>query len=194
VEMRALDVDMSSPYGVNLDSLYFCEAFLIYCLLKKSPLISEKELRAVEYNEITVALRGREPGLLLNNEQLTKQQTAKDWILEIFEGMVPICEILDGDDLQYTKALRKLKETITHPELLPSAKILQTLRERKQEFHSFALELSAKYSFELKSKKLSESRRDHLDRIRSDSFDAIQALEKDQNETLEEYIQNYLAN
>ena len=40
--MRALDVDMLNPYGINLDSLLFCEAFLIYCLLERSPLISEK--------------------------------------------------------------------------------------------------------------------------------------------------------
>ena len=194
VEMRALDVDILDPYGINIDSLLFCEAFLIYCLLEESPFISEKELQAIEYNEITVALRGRELNLKLNDELLGKQQSAREWAIEILEQMEPICEVLSRDqNLNYSTSLQKIKETIINPDMLPSAKILQLLADKKQDFHNFALDISTKYYQDLKNLKLPENRKTNLNKIRSDSFDAIEQLENTETETLEEYIRNYLA-
>ena len=194
VEMRALDVDMLDPYGIKLESLLFCEAFLIYCLLEESPFISEKELQAIEYNEITVALRGREPNLKLNNELLGKRQTARDWALEILEKMGPICEILSRDkNLNYTLALQKIKETIVNPDMLPSAKILQILADRRLEFQAFALDISTKNCRELQNRKIPESRKTKLNEIRSGSFERLEEMEKNSTESLEEYIEKYLA-
>ena len=194
VEMRGLDVDMLNPYGINFDSLLFCEAFLIYCLLERSPLISEKELRSIEYNEITVALRGRQPNLLLNNEQAGKQQSVKAWTNEMFERMIPICELLDGENKRYSSALNRLRETVVDTDLLPSAKILDELTKRKQEFHSFALELSTDYKEDLKNRKLSVETENSLKQLGVNSFNDIRLLEQPQSETLEEYIKRYLEN
>ncbi|MGH8598669.1 MAG: glutamate--cysteine ligase, partial [Gammaproteobacteria bacterium] len=65
VEMRALDIDSFSSTGVAVEHMQFLEAFLILCLLAESPPITPEELWALEYNELTIALRGREPGLRL---------------------------------------------------------------------------------------------------------------------------------
>ena len=67
VEIRALDVNAFEPNGVNVEQLRFIEAFLIFCLLENSPSISPAEQRTIQYNELTVALRGREPGLTLQH-------------------------------------------------------------------------------------------------------------------------------
>jgi len=194
VEMRALDVDMLDPYGIRLESLLFCEAFLIYCLLEESPFISEKELQAIEYNEITVALRGREPNLELSNELHGKRQTTRDWALEILEKMEPICEILSrGQNLNYTLALQKIKETIVNPDMLPSAKVLQILADKKLEFQAFALEISTKNCRQLQNRKIPESHKTKLNEIRFNSFERLEAMEKNTTESLKEYIENYLA-
>ena len=60
VEIRALDLFSGNPNGVDEDQLRFIEAFLIFCLLEQSLTLDEQELRGIEYNELTVALRGRE--------------------------------------------------------------------------------------------------------------------------------------
>jgi glutamate--cysteine ligase len=65
VEMRALDVYSYSPTGVDEEHLLFLEAFLIFCLLADSPRITGEEQWGMDYNELTVAMRGREPDLLL---------------------------------------------------------------------------------------------------------------------------------
>src|SRR5215831_2555035 len=68
VEVRALDVSAFDPVGVNQNKLRFLEAFLALCLMKDSPPIADSEQAALDQNHITVARRGREPGLMLWRE------------------------------------------------------------------------------------------------------------------------------
>ncbi len=65
VEVRALDVSAFDPVGVNQSKMRFLEAFLALCVLKDSPPISESEQALLDENHVTVARRGREPGLTL---------------------------------------------------------------------------------------------------------------------------------
>ena len=76
--------------------------------------------------------------------------------------------------------------------MLPSAKILEELNEKKLEFHSFALELSAKHKGELMNHKLDEETETKLKQLGRESFNAVKSLEASKEETLEEYIKNYL--
>ena len=68
VEVRALDVSAFDPVGVNQNKLRFLEAFLALCLLKDSAPIGDSEQAALDENHVTVARRGREPGLTLWRE------------------------------------------------------------------------------------------------------------------------------
>ena len=101
---------------------------------------------------------------------------------------------MDGEDKQYSSALNRLRETAVDTDLLPSAKILDELANRKQEFHSFALELSTNYKEDLKNRKLSVETENSLKQLAVNSFNDIKLLEQPQSETLEEYIKHYLAN
>src|SRR5207302_592125 len=65
VEVRALDVSAFDPVGVNQNKLRFLEAFLAHCLMKESAPIGDSEQRTLDENHLTVARRGREPGLAL---------------------------------------------------------------------------------------------------------------------------------
>ena len=65
VEVRALDVSAFDPVGVNQNKLRFLEVFLALCLMKDSPPIGIGEQDTLDANHVTVARRGREPGLTL---------------------------------------------------------------------------------------------------------------------------------
>ena len=65
VEVRALDVSAFDPVGVNQNKLRFLEAFMALCLLKDSAPIGDSEQARLDANHVTVARRGREPGLTL---------------------------------------------------------------------------------------------------------------------------------
>src|SRR6185437_10990641 len=96
VEVRALDVSAFDPVGVNQNKLRFLEAFLALCLLRESPPIGESEQRALDKNHVTVARRGREPGLTLWREG--EDVPMADWARELLDSMTGICEILDRGD------------------------------------------------------------------------------------------------
>ncbi len=94
VEVRALDVSAFDPVGVNQNKLRFLEAFLALCVLKASPPLDASEQRELDANHITVARRGREPGLTLGRDGRGYPMLA--WARELLEEMQGICELLDA--------------------------------------------------------------------------------------------------
>ena len=81
VEVRALDVSAFDPVGVNQHKLRFLEAFLALCLMRDSAPLDAAEHSALDANHVTVARRGREPGLVLQREGRALDMRA--WGLEI---------------------------------------------------------------------------------------------------------------
>jgi glutamate--cysteine ligase len=145
VEMRALDIDPFAPTGVDADGMRFHEAFLLLCAFLDSPPISAEEQRVIDYNQLTVALRGREPGLKLRANG--RSRALQEWAAELCAQLEPLCAALDtGDDERpYARALAAQRGKITDPRLLPSARVLAAMRERGQSFGQFALDMSVRH-------------------------------------------------
>src|SRR5215475_4241420 len=127
VEVRALDVSAFDPVGVNQNKLRFLEVFLGLCLMKDSPLIDASEQDVLDDNHLTVARRGREPGLMLWREG--RSVPMRDWARELLDGMTGICEGLDhGDPARpYSQALATQAAKNEDAELTPSARLLAEL-------------------------------------------------------------------
>src|ERR1700742_1189736 len=90
VEVRALDVSAFDPVGVNQNKLRFLEAFLALCLMKESAPIADSEQAALDRNHVTVARRGREPGLTLWRDG--RSVSLVSWAQELMDSMAGICE------------------------------------------------------------------------------------------------------
>lgn len=192
VEVRALDVNTLSPIGVDIAQLFFVEAFLIFCLLEHSPPLTTAELRNIEYNELTVALRGRTPGLelIVNGSK----RPIRAWSLEICERMHAICEALDANETgsPYRDALKQQIDAIRHPDTLPSARILDTLRDDKLQFHSYAMELSTRYAADFRAQPPATELADRFTALAAESHAEQAALEAEHGESLEDYITRYI--
>jgi glutamate--cysteine ligase len=143
VEVRALDVSAFDPVGVNQNKLRFLEAFLALCLLKESPPIGAAEQGALDANHLTVARRGREPGLVLWREG--RHTPMRDWARELLDSMVGICEILDRGDATrpYSHALETQAAKLADVALTPSARLLRELTSSGESFFDLALRMSA---------------------------------------------------
>src|SRR4030095_16262400 len=85
VEVRALDVSAFDPVGVNQNKLRFLEVFLALCLMKDSPPIDTAEQDILDANHVTVARRGREPGLLLERDG--RKVPMLGWARELIDSM-----------------------------------------------------------------------------------------------------------
>jgi glutamate--cysteine ligase len=142
VEVRALDVSAFDPVGVNQSKLRFLEAFLALCVLKDSPPISESEQSLLDENHVTVARRGREPGLTLWRDG--RSVAMEVWAGELLDSMTGICEVLDrGDPAKpYATALAAQTAKLADVRLTPSARLLAELGSTGESFFELALRMS----------------------------------------------------
>src|SRR5262249_9055972 len=142
VEVRALDVSAFDPVGVNQNKLRFLEAFLALCLMKQSPPISDSEQSALDQNHVTVARRGREPGLTLWRDGRNVPMQA--WAQELLDSMTGICEVLDQGDKSrpYSQAVAVQAAKVSNVALTPSARLMEELTTTDESFFDLGLRMS----------------------------------------------------
>ncbi len=142
VEMRSLDVGAYDPVGVNQRKLCFLEAFAALCLLRESPPLSQEQSERFEANHVTVASRGREPGLELWTED--GPRALADWSAEILDQMQGLCELLDAGEPSrpYAAALAFQRAKLDDYQELPSARLLEEMRRQDMSFFELGLWMS----------------------------------------------------
>jgi glutamate--cysteine ligase len=142
VEVRALDVSAFDPVGVNQNKLRFLEAFVALCLLRESEPIGASEQGGLDANHLTVARRGREPGLMLMREGRPFPMLA--WARELLDSMHGLCEMLDQGEAHrpYASALEQQRAKIEEVERTPSARLLAEMRSTGETFFELAARMS----------------------------------------------------
>jgi glutamate--cysteine ligase len=193
VEVRALDVSAFDPVGVNQNKLRFLEAFLALCLLKDSPPIGLTEQAALDANHLTVARRGREPGLTLERDG--RKVPMREWARELLDSMTGICEVLDRGDAArpYTQALAAQAAKITDVALTPSARLMSELHSG-QSFFDLALRMSETHkAYFLDLYPPNAERLKELAGEAQESLAAQRRVEASDRGTFDEYLARYFA-
>ncbi|HEY8051551.1 MAG: glutamate--cysteine ligase [Steroidobacterales bacterium] len=191
VEVRALDVSAFDPVGVNQNKLRFLEAFLALCLLKDSPKIDDSEQNRLDANHVTVARRGREPGLTLWRDG--RDVPMQDWACELLDSMAGICEILDRGDANrpYSQALSTQAAKVSDPALTPSARLLVELN-GGESFFDLALRMSREHkAYFLDLYPPNEERLKEFASEAQESLQAQRAIEVADRGTFDEYLKRY---
>ena len=196
IEMRGLDVNPFNPFGIDKDCLFFCEIFLIFCLLENSPSISDAELEILEYNDLSVALRGRQPNLKLIKNVDRKKICIMDWAAYLLSKMIPIGEALDNSyqTNQYSLALKSQMSLLKNPDLLPSARFHQMLIDSNQEYQDFNFGLANQHAKQIVKDYLAPSKVSYFESINSQSREKQNKLEAESEYfDLSKYIKSYLS-
>ena len=193
VELRSVDVNPFEPTGVDEQQLVFLEAFMIFNLLKDSPVISEEEQEENETNASRVAHRGREPGLCL--QRGGKCVPLRDWGMEILLEMDMLCELLDEvhGSSRYKDALETQVARMQDPDLTPSAQVLREMEERKEGFFHFAFRQAHNHLAYFKSLPRDERRFDALEKESIESLEKQWARKSDDTVSFEQFLADYLA-
>ena len=128
VEVRCLDLDPFEPLGIGPGTARFVDLFLLHSLLADSPADSPQETEAMSRNQDLVATRGREPGLRL--ERGDGEIALTDWAASLLDEFEPIAHALDTIEggLGYRDCLRRARSAVSDAALLPSARVLETMR------------------------------------------------------------------
>ncbi len=194
VEVRALDVSAFDPVGVNQNKLRFLEAFLALCVLQDSPLIDSSEEARLDENHLTVARRGREPGLTLWRDG--RATPLRDWAREIIDSMTGICELLDsGDPLRpYGNALAVQAAKLADVGLTPSARLLNELTSTGESFFAQALRMSTLHKeYFVEMYPPNEERLKEFAAEAGESLARQHRLETGQQESFDTYLARYFA-
>jgi glutamate--cysteine ligase len=195
VEVRALDVSAFDPVGVNQHKLRFLEAFVALCLLKESAYIESSQEAALDRNHLTVARRGREPGLELWRDG--RSVPMLQWAAELLESMEGICELLDHGDPSkpYAQSLATQAAKVQNVKLTPSARLLAELQESGESFFDLALRTSRMHkAYFLELYTPNPERLAELAAEAQHSLEQQRTLEAAERETFEEYVANYFGN
>jgi len=194
VEVRALDVSAYDPVGVNQHKLRFLEAFVALCLLKESPPIGISEQDSLDENHLTVARRGREPGLELWRDG--RRVRMADWAEELIDSMAGICELLDQGDPSrpYAHALASQAAKLRDVSLTPSARLLAELEATGEGFFDLALRMSAMHkAYFLELYTPNPERLAEFTSEAEASLEQQRAVEQSDRINFEQYLAQYFA-
>jgi glutamate--cysteine ligase len=194
VEVRALDVSAFDPVGVNQNKLRFLEAFLALCVLKSSPPLEAQAQLELDANHLTVARRGREPGLELMRDG--RSYPMRDWAHELLDEMRGVCELLDAGlpDAPYATALAMQAAKVSEVGLTPSARLLSEMRTTGESFFQLALRMSeAHKSYFLELHPPNEQRLAEFRSAAEESLRAQAAIEAADTLSFDDYLRKYFA-
>jgi glutamate--cysteine ligase len=193
IEIRSVDVDMFEPTGISIETTRFLEALSLFCLFQPNAGHDLKQHDEISNNALTVANRGRDPGLkLLDNGH---EVPLRQWALTLCEQMREICEILDNGkaDTSYTRALLQQIEKIHHPELTASARMLSAMLTQKMSITELVLQKSHEYTRYFQKSALDAAIKRNFDLQVKTSLAQQKQLDATNEIPFDKYLSNYFS-
>jgi glutamate--cysteine ligase len=151
VEVRLLDLDPFVPVGIKAPTMRFLDVFLLHCLCSDSPADTPDEIAEIGRNQHRTAAFGREPGLML--ERAGSPVSLAQWAGELLAACEPYANMLDQvhGTSDHADAVRAARAVLEDPALLPSARVLASIRD---EFNGSFSAFSVAHSLNARSKLL----------------------------------------
>ncbi|WP_138146645.1 glutamate--cysteine ligase [Bathymodiolus heckerae thiotrophic gill symbiont] len=186
IELRSLDINPNLPLGIDKTQVLFLEAFLLFCLLEDSPIISSREQVEIDSNNQLVAHQGRQPNLVLmhQGQSILLQALGKTSMDKIH-----LCAGLLGQD--YQTAVRQISKRITHTELTPSVIALNEMRSQNQGFFSYTSSLAKQHQKDFLAKEIDLAHFDYLDQQTKKSCEQQFEIEQADNMSFDDYLAHY---
>lgn len=191
IEVRCMDVNPFDPLGISLETSRFLDAFLLFCALEESPLTNQVEGDENVENFALTVKQGRRPGLMLarHGEAISLQ----DWGKELLERIAPVAALLDAQrgDGSHAQAMQVQIEKLHHPELTPSAKVLDAIRAANNSFTQFALQQSTLLAEEFRARPPAPEQLALYTSMAEKSLAEQAEMESTQSGSFDEFITHY---
>ena len=178
VEVRLMDINPFEPVGISADTMRMLDVFLLHCLLSDSPPDTPQEIEALKHNQQLTAERGREPGLHL--QRGNEQVLLTTWAHDILQQCQPLAAALDATHQTdaYSSALQAAHDLLAHPELTPSARVLQATQAHGNSFKAFGLQQTRASYKEVLRQPFSKALQNKFAQLSRTSVLAQQEIEK----------------
>ncbi len=191
IEVRCMDVNPFDPLGISLETSRFLDAFLLFCALEESPLTNQAEGEENAANFALTVKQGRRPGLMLSRHG--NAISLQDWGKELLERIAPVAALLDTQrgDSSHAQAMQVQIEKLQHPELTPSAKVLDAIRAANNSFAQFALQQSARLAADFRARPPAPEQLALYTSMAKKSLAEQAEMENSQSGSFDEFITHY---
>lgn len=190
LEVRCLDVNPFDPIGINRAQIDFMDVFLLWCLIQDNSTIDSEECRALQKNNLDVAIGGRRPNatLFYRGSQRKLSEVAD----EAMNSLMEFAEILDQQigSKQYQAAVSIQAEKIARPELLPSSQVLNGLS-KQRDFREFCLTQAQQFA-DYFLQPLSNEERQHWQLLAKESLVRQKDIEQASYGAFDDFLAQYL--
>lgn len=191
IEIRALDIDPMTPFGISPEALHFMELFVWYCALYPSPLIHHSEKLEIDYNQRNTAVHGRRPGLGLRRNGTTI--TLEQWGKEVIENLEILATYFDCglEGKPYSNAAALAKSRLENPQLTPSAAVLKAVTDDAEGYLHYTLSKSICLNQCLLEMPLANEAKNRMEKEAKQSLEAQGRLENGEGMTFESFVAAY---
>ena len=193
VEIRSLDLNPFSPYGISIEQLRFFEVLFIHCLFGDDKLIDRREREEIDINEYEVAHHGRRKNLQLRRQG--KNISLIDWCKEIFAGLKLIAEHMDKASASkyYSEAVEKFESSSNDIEQTLSAQMLATMDQQKYSYYDYVASLGEQYCNCNTRGELNSDVKEEFDKEVKKSRHKQLALERDTLLDFDAFLEEYFS-
>ena len=193
VEVRCMDIDPFEPTGISLETSRFLDAYLLVCALEESPLLPPDAYGEANQNFGRVTMEGRKPGLELTREgQPIAMREWADELLAKIEVAAKALDALRGGDA-HVRSLAAQRAKLADPSLTPSARVLQTMRDKQQSFLAFGLEQSEAHAAYFRARPLDADAAQAFTDLAAQSLEQQAKLEREEVGSFDAFVAAYRA-
>jgi len=191
VELRALDVNPFSPYGITLEQMRVLDVFLLYCLLSDENTLTSEQQSEAEANQDAVVLNGRDKALELSfNGQIRRRS---DWMTDIFNDFEQLANWLDGHygGRDYSEAIALVKPAVEDPTQTLSGQLMSKLLHEQVDNGCLGLALAEQYKSSILNATPQEFSFEYLSRKSEFSFCERRRIEAADTLSFDDFLANY---
>ncbi|KZZ15437.1 hypothetical protein A3751_17330 [Oleiphilus sp. HI0080] len=193
VEVRCLDLNPYLPLGIDETQIAFVDAFLLFCLLEDSPVLSAEACEELEGNFSSVTTDGRRPNLTL--KRLDEEISLTSWATEILSRINDYAALLDNTENttlhQESIALQQAK--VDDASLCPSARILEDMRTEQQSWLELAGSLSNQHKHTLTAATDMAAIQHEFERLAAQSHDNAEQIKQGDTVSFDKFLSDYVS-
>ena len=155
IEVRIMDLDPTSPIGMQSSTLYFIDVFLVYCMLRGDEHLDMNECSQLRKIQQEVASHGRDLDMICDFGQgpINLRSKAEAVLTELADVASFLSEKTGNS--AYNDAITTQYEKLKNEALLPSAKLLDLCKTEKG-FQNAMLSVAKEQQAEWMSQPLSD--------------------------------------
>jgi glutamate--cysteine ligase len=188
-----MDIDPFEPTGISLETSRFLDAYLLVCALDDSASLPPHAYAEANQNFATVTMEGRKPGLELTRDgrQITMTEWADELMLKI-DAAAAALDALHGGDA-HARAVAVQRAKLADVSLTPSARVLQTMRDKQQSFLAFGLAQSEAHAAYFRARPLDAEQTKAFTDLAAQSLAEQAKLEQEEVGSFDAFVAAYRA-